>query len=108
MNLVLNVPRPVAARIEEEAQRAGISPAALLTSVVLEKFAPPPLDVESQKRLNAPSIALMEQWLRQSETEDPDELREAEEEARQFKRDMNAPRKEVGARLLFPEAETAE
>lgn len=108
MNLVLDIPRPVEARIEEEALRAGVSPAELLTGLVLEKFGPAPLDAEVQKRLNAPSIALLQQWLKESGTRDPNELRQAEEEAQQFKRDMNAPRKEVGARLLFPEAETAE
>lgn len=52
-----------------------------------------------------PTIALLQSWLEEDATDDPDELRQAEEELREFQRNMNQPRKEVGARLLYPEAE---
>lgn len=108
MHMVIDLPQPVEARIEEEAQKAGVSPIELVTGVVLEKFAPAPLNPEEQKLLNASSIALLQQWLDESETQSPEEVCQAEEEARQFKRALNIPRKEVGARLLFPEVEDAE
>jgi hypothetical protein len=50
------------------------------------------------------SIALLESWIAQAPT-DPDAIREAEEDLREFKRNMNLPRKETGARLPYPEVE---
>ncbi len=52
-----------------------------------------------------PTIALLKSWLEEDATDDPEELRAAEEELREFKRNMNQPRKEAGARLLYPEVE---
>lgn len=50
-------------------------------------------------------MALMRSWLDEDATDDPEEIRAAKEELREFKRNMNQPRKEAGARLLYPEAE---
>ncbi len=58
---------------------------------------------EPQKQ--TPTMALMKAWLEEDATDDPEEIRAAEEEWREFKRNMNLPRKEAGARLLYPEAE---
>ena len=52
-----------------------------------------------------PTIALLQSWLEEDATDDPEELRAADEELREFKRNMNQPRKEAGARLLYPEVE---
>jgi hypothetical protein len=51
-----------------------------------------------------PTIALLESWIAQAPT-DPAAIREAEDDLREFKRNLNAPRKEAGARLHFPEVE---
>jgi hypothetical protein len=51
-----------------------------------------------------PTIALLESWIAEAPT-DPDAIREAEEDLLDFKRNMNLPRKETGARLHFPEVE---
>jgi hypothetical protein len=56
---------------------------------------------------NASSIALLKSWLEEDATDDPEEIRAAEEDLREFKRNMNLPRKEAGARLLYPEVEEA-
>lgn len=53
---------------------------------------------------NAASIALLKSWIAQAPT-DPEAIRAAEEDLREFQRNMNQPRKEAGARLLYPEAE---
>jgi hypothetical protein len=52
-----------------------------------------------------PTMKLMRSWLEEDATDDPEEIKIAEEELREFKRNMNAPRKESGARLLYPEEE---
>lgn len=54
---------------------------------------------------NDATIALLDAWLQEDATDDPGEIRQAEEDLRQFKRNMNAPRKEGGERLLFPDVE---
>jgi hypothetical protein len=51
------------------------------------------------------TMALMKAWLEEDATDDPEEIRAAEEELREFKLSMNLPRKETGARLLYPEVE---
>ena len=51
-----------------------------------------------------PTIALLESWIAQAPT-DPETIREAEDDLREFKRNLNRPRKETGARLHFPEVE---
>ena len=50
-------------------------------------------------------MLLMRLWLEEDATDNPEEIRQAEEELKEFKRNMNKPRKEAGARLLFPEVE---
>lgn len=52
----------------------------------------------------AASIALLRSWIAEAPT-DPEAIREAEEDLREFKRNMNLPRKETGAQLHFPEVE---
>jgi hypothetical protein len=51
-----------------------------------------------------PTIALLESWIAQAST-DRAAIQEAEHDLREFKRNMNRPRKETGARLHYPEAE---
>jgi hypothetical protein len=51
------------------------------------------------------TMALLRSWLEEDATNDPEEIRNAEEELREFKRNMKLPRKEAGARLLYSEAE---
>lgn len=51
-----------------------------------------------------PTVALLESWIAQAPT-DPEAIQEAEGDLREFKRNMNRPRKEIGARLPYPEAE---
>jgi hypothetical protein len=51
-----------------------------------------------------PTVALLESWIAEAPTE-PEAIREAEEDLREFKRNMNLPRKEAGARLHYPEVE---
>ena len=51
------------------------------------------------------TMALMKAWLEEDATDDPEEIRQAEEELREFKHNMNLPRKAAGARLLYPEVE---
>ena len=51
------------------------------------------------------TMVLMKSWLAEDATDDPEEIRAAQKELLEFKQNMNLPRKEAGARLLFPENE---
>jgi hypothetical protein len=51
-----------------------------------------------------PTIAYARARMKTAPT-DPEAIREAEEDLRDFMRGMNLPRKEAGARLPFPEVE---
>jgi predicted transcriptional regulator len=53
---------------------------------------------------NAASIALLESWLAEAPS-DPESIREAEEDLKDFKRHLNRYREEAGARRLYPEPE---
>ncbi len=51
---------------------------------------------------NAAAIALLKSWREQDATDDPEEIRKAEEELAEFKRNMNANRATTGERLVYP------
>ena len=59
--------------------------------------AKPVIDAE-----NAAAIALLKSWREQDATDDPEEIRQAEEELAEFKRNMNANRAATGERLVYP------
>ena|SRR5579872_2515680 len=103
MSYLIDLPPPVEARIEQEARKAGVSPAELVADVVCKNFGMT-IDPEEQKRLNAPSVALLQTWL--AEAEKPrtaQEEAEAEEDMQDLMRNLNAPRREAGERLHFPD-----
>lgn len=84
MSLVIDLPRPAEGRPKAETTAR--------------------LDSEEQRRLNAPSIALLQSWLKRSDSpSSPEKIAEAEADLAQFMRDMNAPRREAGERLHFPD-----
>jgi hypothetical protein len=51
---------------------------------------------------NAASIALLQSWLEEDATDDPEEIRKAQEELDEFKRAINAERERAGARRIYP------
>ena len=89
-------------RIEAEAEREGISPTEVILRVVRREFSPL-LNTEEQKRLNAPSISLLESWLADTPTT-PEDIESAEEDLREFKRNVNSARAELGQRPAYSEA----
>lgn len=48
------------------------------------------------------AIAYLKRKLQEDYTDDPEEIRKAEEELAEFKRNMNANREATGERLVFP------
>jgi hypothetical protein len=102
MTLHIDLPPKTEAWITAEATRRGIQPVDLVRAVLNERAAAPSTGLGDDQDA---TIALLQSWIDDDATDDPEELREAEVELLEFKRDMNAPRKEAGERLLFPEVE---
>lgn len=100
MSLQIDLSPEEEARLQELAARRGIAPAECARQLVSEHLTP----VEEEVRRNAASITLLESWLAEAPT-DPQTIEEAEQDLREFKHNMNLPRREAGARLHYPEVE---
>lgn len=97
MNLVIDLPQPVEARLEEEARKVGVTVDELVQRTIAERF---PVGLDE----NAQALRLIEQWIAEAPT-DPEQIKEAEEDLREFQRSINQTRKEAGAGLVYPEVE---
>jgi hypothetical protein len=51
---------------------------------------------------NAASIALLQSWLAEDATDNPDDIQPAQEELEAFKQAINAERERAGARRIYP------
>ena len=98
MTLQVDFTPQTEAWINAQAQQRGLRPADLVRRVIEESAATAPAppyaqDVDSKQDA---TITLLQSWIAEDATDDPEEIRQ---------RNMNAPRREAGARLLFPEVE---
>ena len=112
MTLTIELTPQEEAWLHDQATKYGLQPAEIVKRLVDERLPrrnasspPPEPETRAVDAENAATIALLDSWLREDATDDPEEIRKAEEDLREFKRNMNAPRKENGERLLFPEVE---
>ena len=112
MTLTIELSPQISARLDALAMERGLDPQTIVANLVEANL--PRLDVEQPAaRLasrsldpeNEASIALLQSWMDEDSTDDAEEIRDAEEELAEFKRNMNEPRKQAGARLIYPEAE---
>ncbi len=107
MSFIIELSRPVESRLQSEAIKAGVSTTEYAAELIAKSLPVVTLDLAEQKRLNAPSIQLLEAWLQRARTPaTAEQIAEAEAEQAAFMRNMNAPRKESGERLLYPDVET--
>ena len=51
---------------------------------------------------NADAIALLQSWIEEDRTDDPEAIQRAEDELDELKRNLNANRAATGERLVFP------
>ena len=87
--------------LEAEIQQRAISEG-VTTEQLIDRLLHPYMQKPSKPPL---TMLLMNSWLEEDETDDPAEIYQAEEETRNFKHNMNQPRKEAGSRLLYTEIE---
>ena len=95
MTLAINLTPAEELRLHAAAQQEGIAPAELARKLVIEHL--PPVHDE-----NAASIALLQSWLEEDATDDPDEVQQAQVELEAFKQAINAERERAGARRIYP------
>jgi predicted transcriptional regulator len=98
MSLVIHLPPAQETRLEEEARKNGISVSELVQQALAERF--PVLREE-----DAQALALIEQWIAEAPT-DPEEVREAERDLREFQQAVNQTRRSAGARIIYPGIES--
>ena len=101
--MTLNISPQIEARLNDFARQEGIEPATLIEKMV-QAYCPevPPPSVYTAE--NDPLMARLEARIARAPA-DPAAIQEAEADLVEFMRNMNAPRKETGARLLYPEVE---
>lgn len=95
MTLTINLTPVEEQQLRTAAQQEGLTPAELARKLVTEHL---PLTLDE----NAASIALLQSWLEEDMTDDPEEIRQAEAELEAFKQAINAERERAGARRIYP------
>jgi len=94
MTLTITLTVEEEARLRFAAQREGIDPAELVHQLVRAHLPPMPDE-------NAASIALLQSWLAEDATDNPD-IQQAQAELDAFKQAINAERERAGARRIYP------
>ncbi len=109
MTLTIEFTPQEEAWIAAQALQQGLPPAEAIKQMVDERM--PDADmrqiahakqvVEIDARTRA-AIALLQSWREEDATADPEEIRQAEQELEELKRNLNANRAATGERLVFP------
>jgi hypothetical protein len=94
MTLTITLTPDEEARLRAAAQTARIDAAECARRLLVERLSSMP---SGQATRN-----LLALWREEDATDDPEAIREAEEELAEFKQAMNEARAAAGARLLFP------
>lgn len=101
--MTLNVSPQIEARLFDFARQEGIDPAELIEKM-LKSYRPSAPAPSIYTAVNDPLMARLEARIAQAPT-DPGAIEEAEADLKEFMQNMNAPRKETGARIPYPEVE---
>lgn len=103
MTLTIDLTPQAEAWLSAEARQNGVLPSDWAQRVLEERAAlsapislPPAIDAE-----NAAALALLNQWIAEDATDDPEEIRKVDKEVAELKRNLNANRAETGERLVF-------
>ena len=97
MDITINLPQPVEARLAEAAHREGVSVSEIAYRAIAEKY-------PTAQDGTAEALRLLERWMADVPT-DPEAIREAEEDLREFQHAINQTRRELGASLVYPNVE---
>lgn len=104
MTLTIDLAPKTEAWLSHEAQQRGVAPQEYVQSILDERAGSVELSEETPtiSAKNAAAIAMLKKWREEDATDDPELIRQAEEELEELKRNLNANRAAVGDRLAFP------
>jgi hypothetical protein len=105
MTLTIELNPQEAAWIAAQAARQSLPPEDIVKRLIDAQLPRTPAPVQPAPAIsakNAAAIAMLQAWREEDATEDPEELRKAEEELEELKRNLNANRAATGERLAFP------
>lgn len=91
------------ARLNVAAQMRQIDPRQLLDSLLEDSLPPVPSQAQFVPVIdaeNSAAIAMFNQWIAEDATDDPEEIRKADEEVAELRRNLNANRAATGERLV--------
>lgn len=103
MTVTLELTPTEEARLAEASRRTGLPPAEAIHSVLAEHLPFAPETAPLPLRPRGTAAALLRRWREEDATDDPEEIRRAEEDLAELKRNLNANRAATGERLPFPE-----
>lgn len=101
MTLVIELTPEEEARLAAAAAQRGVEPAELARTIMAEHLPSVDNETEAERRKNAASIALLQSWLDEDATDDPEEIAAAERELSEFKQAVDAERERAGARRIY-------
>jgi hypothetical protein len=104
MTLQLELPPQIEAWLAAEAQQSGLSPGDVALRVIEERAATLPARTVTPAPAidakNAAAIAWLDKRIAEEASDDPEEIRKADEEVAELKRNLNANRAATGERLV--------
>jgi hypothetical protein len=95
MTLTITLTSEEEIRLRVAAQKEGIDPAELVYQLVRAHLSPTPDE-------NVASITLLQSWLAEDPTDNPDDIQQAQAELDAFKQAINAERERASARRISP------
>jgi hypothetical protein len=92
--------------LQQTAQAEGLDLATLVQRLVTEHVpttpaSPPDSSSSTISEKNKAAIAMLQSWIAEGLTADPEEVRQAEAEVEELKRNLNANRAATGERPVF-------
>jgi hypothetical protein len=102
MTLHIDVTPQAEAWLSAEAQQRGLLPTDVARRVIEERASAAAPTAPTVAAENAAAIAYLDRKLKEDATDDPEEIRRAEQEFEELKRNLNANRAATGERLVFP------
>lgn len=102
--IILDLSPSEEARVAATARQIGLAPAEYATKLVQENLPPVPAEANAPQisAKNAAAIALLQSWIEEDATDDPEELRQADADLAELMQNLNKNRIESGERPLFP------
>jgi|SRR5579871_226730 len=103
MTLTIELTPQEEAWLNAQAAQQSLPPADIVKRLIDAQLSVPvPQEAPTIDAESAAALALLNFYLETEATDDPEEIRKAEQELEEFKRNMNANRAATGERLVYP------